>query len=62
MKRASAINIAEVLFMKYYVNLSNSHGKLDFEKFAASEVFSQGIEKIKTALSLGYIITLMCAE
>jgi uncharacterized protein (DUF488 family) len=42
---------------KYYTD-----GKLDFEKFAASEVFSQGIEKIKTASNLGYIIALMCAE
>jgi uncharacterized protein (DUF488 family) len=42
---------------KYYTD-----GKLDFEKFAASEVFSQSIEKIKRASSLGYIIALMCAE
>jgi uncharacterized protein (DUF488 family) len=42
---------------KYYTD-----GKLDFEKFAVSEIFSQGIEKIKAASSLGYIIALMCAE
>jgi uncharacterized protein (DUF488 family) len=42
---------------KYY-----SDGKLDFDKYAVSEVFSQGIVKIKTASNLGYIITLMCAE
>jgi uncharacterized protein (DUF488 family) len=42
---------------KYY-----TYGKLDFEKFAASEIFSQGIEKIKSASNLGYIIALMCAE
>jgi uncharacterized protein (DUF488 family) len=42
---------------KYYTD-----GKLDFEKFAVSEVFSQGIEKIKTASNLGYIVVLMCAE
>jgi uncharacterized protein (DUF488 family) len=39
-----------------------SDGKLDFDKFAVSEIFSQGIEKVKTASNLGYIMTLMCAE
>jgi uncharacterized protein (DUF488 family) len=39
-----------------------SDGKLDFDKFAVSEAFSQGIEKVKTASNLGYIMALMCAE
>jgi uncharacterized protein (DUF488 family) len=37
-------------------------GKLDFEKFALSEQFSDGIKKVKSASNLGFTVALMCAE
>ena len=38
------------------------HGYLDFEKFAASEAFKEGIEKVDEGCRLGYTFALMCAE
>ena len=37
-------------------------GCLDFKRFAKSEEFLSGIEKVKKALSLNYNLALMCAE
>jgi uncharacterized protein (DUF488 family) len=42
---------------KYYTD-----GKLDFEKFASSDAFLDGIEKVKSASNLGFTVALMCAE
>jgi uncharacterized protein (DUF488 family) len=36
--------------------------KVDFQKVAASEIFKNGIEKIKAGASLGYVFALMCSE
>lgn len=40
----------------------NDKGYLDFEVFAKSRQFNEGIEKIKKAQDMGYIVCLMCAE
>ncbi|MDR0943192.1 MAG: DUF488 domain-containing protein [Ruminococcus sp.] len=37
-------------------------GKLDFEKFASSDAFLDGIKKVKSASNLGFTVALMCAE
>ncbi len=38
------------------------NGYLDFEKFAATEAFSEGMEKIDAGMARGYTFALMCAE
>lgn len=38
------------------------NGYLDFEIFASSPQFSEGISKIRNSLEKGYQITLLCAE
>ena len=38
------------------------NGYLDFEKFAASEPFQEGVEKVDTGYERGYTFALMCAE
>ena len=40
----------------------NSKGFLDFEVFAKSQQFNDGIDKIKKAQDMGYVVCLMCAE
>lgn len=40
----------------------NKDGYLDFNVFANSEQFNQGIDKIKKAQAMGYVVCLMCAE
>ena len=35
---------------------------LDFEKFAESEQFRRGVEKVKTLIQNGEVVCLMCAE
>lgn len=37
-------------------------GRLDFETFATSEQFRQGVEKIENSLAQGYTPCFMCAE
>lgn len=37
-------------------------GAVDFEKFASSDIFLAGIEKVMNALGLGLNVCLMCAE
>ena len=43
-------------------NFYHSKGFLDFEVFARSKQFNDGIDKIKKAQEMGYIVCLMCAE
>ncbi len=38
------------------------NGYLDFEKFAATPVFSDGIRKVDAGYAMGYRFALMCAE
>lgn len=38
------------------------NGYLDFEKFAATEAFREGIEKVKAGGARGFVFALMCAE
>lgn len=40
----------------------NTNGYLDFNIFAQSSQFKDGINKIKTAQNMGYVVCLMCAE
>lgn len=40
----------------------NIKGYLDFEVFAKSSQFNEGVKKIKKAQELGYTVCLMCAE
>lgn len=40
----------------------NIKGYLDFDIFAQSKQFNDGIEKIKKAQEMGYVVCLMCAE
>lgn len=40
----------------------NSKGFLDFNIFSQSKQFNDGIEKMKKAQNMGYVICLMCAE
>ena len=37
-------------------------GYLDFEKFAATEQFGEGVSKIKAGMERGYVFCFMCAE
>lgn len=37
-------------------------GYLDFEKFAQTEAFKEGIEKVDAGYQMGYTFALMCAE
>lgn len=37
-------------------------GYLDFEIFAKSKQFNDGVEKVRTAQKMGYVVCLMCAE
>lgn len=37
-------------------------GYLDFEKFAASEQFREGVRKVKAGMGQGYVFCFMCAE
>ena len=39
-----------------------TNGVMDFEKFAMSQQFINGIEKIKKGIELNYTFVLMCAE
>lgn len=43
-------------------NLLDDKGKVDFEKVRQSELFRQGINRIRQGLDKGYTITLMCSE
>lgn len=40
----------------------NDKGYLDFGVFSKSRQFNEGIEKIKKAQDMGYVVCLMCAE
>lgn len=40
----------------------NVKGFLDFEVFSQSKQFNDGIDKIKKAQDMGYVVCLMCAE
>lgn len=40
----------------------NEEGYVDFEAFAASERFSEGVRKVSKAIEMGYAVLLMCAE
>lgn len=40
----------------------SKEGYLDFEKFAKSEQFNRGIDKIKKAYEMNFNVCLMCAE
>ena len=40
----------------------SSEGYMDFEKFARSSQFQEGVKKILNAVKLGYRFALMCAE
>lgn len=40
----------------------NVKGFLDFEVFSKSKQFNDGIDKIKKAQNMGYVVCLMCAE
>lgn len=40
----------------------NSKGFLDFDIFSKSKQFNNGIDKIKMAQDMGYVVCLMCAE
>ena len=42
--------------------LYREDGKLDFEKTADDSVFRQGVERIRTGISKGFRIALMCTE
>lgn len=43
-------------------NFYTSEGYLDFERFAKSESFLDGVKKISDGMKLGYVFSLMCAE
>ena len=40
----------------------NRRGYMDFEEFAKSEQFNEGVKKILDAMNNDYVIALMCAE
>ncbi len=43
-------------------DLYTAEGYLDFERFAKSAPFLDGIKKISAGMELGYVFALMCAE
>lgn len=43
-------------------SLLDEDNKVDFDKVRASGNFKEGIQRLKKALDLGYIIVLMCSE
>ena len=43
-------------------SLFDEDNKVDFDKVRASTEFKQGIQRLRKALDLGYIIALMCSE
>ena len=44
------------------MNLYSPEGYLDFEKFAKTEIFQNGIKKLHNSMEQGYSPVLMCAE
>lgn len=40
----------------------NGEGYVDYEAFARSERFAEGVRKVSKAIELGYAVVLMCAE
>lgn len=43
-------------------NLYTPKGYLDFERFAKSAPFLEGVKKISAGMEIGYVFALMCAE
>ncbi len=43
-------------------SLLTAEGKVDFDKFRATDAFKQGVERLRKGLELGYTIALMCSE
>ena len=65
------LNVRDLLYRNYKEEFGarqdnkdfyNSKGFLDFEVFAKSKQFKDGIDKIKKAQDMGYVVCLMCAE
>ena len=40
----------------------SSEGYVDFEKFALSQQFREGVDRLINAMRMGYVFVLMCAE
>ncbi len=43
-------------------SLYHPAGYLDFERFAASKPFQEGIDKVRSGMDLGYVFCFLCAE